>query len=77
MFVRTNITFITITHSSDSQLFMSALFSFLLYSLVFLSFSGYISVVGWRIRVHLKPDGNGRSGRADNEVIKIAKLMLL
>jgi len=61
-------------------MFMSALLSFILYSLVFLRLRGNIVVSGWHIVVTRgKPQNGPQRGRdfADNQMMSIARHMLL
>jgi hypothetical protein len=61
-------------------MFMSALLSFILYSLVFLRLRGNIVVSGWHIVVTRgKPKNGPQRGRdfADNQMMSIARHMLL
>jgi len=57
-------------------LFMSALLTFVMYSLVFLVLRGNVTIRGWRVGVHFHRDSSVTGG-VDDETISIARQMLL
>lgn len=59
-------------------MFLSALFSFILYTLIFLKIRGNILVAGWKVRFRLHRDTDAARGlSADDQTIGLAKQMLL
>ncbi|TBU49185.1 hypothetical protein BD309DRAFT_852116 [Dichomitus squalens] len=59
-------------------MFLSALLSFVMYSLVFLRLRGNILVHGWHVSFHLRPEcSEGSPKSIDTHVMNIAKGMLL
>lgn len=60
------------------QMFLSALFSFIMYALIFLKLRGNISVHGWHLSFHFHGDPSRTlPGPVDSHVVSIAKKMLL
>jgi len=57
-------------------LFLSALFSFILYSMIFLSIRGNLIRNGWRVRFNFKGGKDSNGGGADDAILGIAKQML-
>jgi len=58
-------------------LFLSALFSFILYAMIFLSLRGNLVHNGWRIKFHFKQPQGKAGANADDAILGIAKQMLL
>lgn len=58
------------------QMFISALFSFILYTLIFLRLRGNIVVKGWRVTFHMT-GVTWRGKQSDRHAMAIARQMLL